>query len=222
MACPTRIGSQGTTCTCVRTVALTIGVRTEPAKTSLERTHFAGIVPHGALVDEHDPAERQLRPRIRRAGWVPVARRRDGLLGLAATARIIRMRATPHRFCARVVILVSRPGGEPEWHRAQRWRNPTEVSDPRTALAGSRASSLHLHLSCSHHWARPRRRPRHKIGCAGLLVTVYRWHPATTYDGSSIGIIDGARFVLRRVCISFPGLCGLETSSPGSIFVPVL
>jgi hypothetical protein len=53
------------------TVALTIGVRTEPAKTSLERTHFAGIVPHGALVDEHDPAERQLRPRTRRAGWVP-------------------------------------------------------------------------------------------------------------------------------------------------------
>ena len=60
------------------------------------------------------------------------------------------------------------------------------VSGPRTALAGSCASSLHLHLSCSHHWARPRRPPRRYVRRSGLLVTVCRSRRATTCNGSSI------------------------------------
>ena len=46
--------------------------------------------------------------------------------------------------------------------------------DPRTALAGSCASSRHLDSSCLHRWARPRRprRPRSPLGpaCHGVQV----------------------------------------------------
>jgi hypothetical protein len=63
-------------------------------------------VPMTLPVDEQEPCRRELRPRARPAGRAPVARRRDGLLGLAATARLSEV-ATPHRFCARVMILVS-------------------------------------------------------------------------------------------------------------------
>src|SRR4249920_1896244 len=55
------------------------------------------------------------------------------------------------RVPGKVLVFVRGCGGRPEWHRAQRWRNPTEVSGSRTELAGSCASSLHLYLSCSHH-----------------------------------------------------------------------
>jgi hypothetical protein len=68
------------------------------------------FVPDGAiLVDVQDPAERQPRPRARRAGGL-----RGAAVGwtaqLAATARLSEV-ATPHRFCAWVMILVSGPGG---------------------------------------------------------------------------------------------------------------
>ena len=94
-------------------------------------------------------------------------------------------------------------------------------SGPRTALAGLYASSLHLHLSCSHYWARPRRPHRRCVRRSALLVTVCGSRRATTYNGSSIAVIDGAHSVSRRGCISFPGRCGPEASSPGSISVPV-